>query len=125
MFFMSHNIGRWIDAMYRLEDATGYAVPQHIQEAMQTNVRAYCDNSDDLFLRPLDRFPYEEGDLMCFHSLREQLGALHALAKFKNDDWARDRALRMIAALDRLLLPEDQWRPQVSVWDPTRTRRYQ
>ncbi|MCH2115949.1 MAG: glycoside hydrolase family 127 protein [Pirellulales bacterium] len=124
-FFMSHNIGRWIDAMYRLEDATGYAVPQHIQEAMQTNVRAYCDNSDDLFLRPLERFPHEEGDLMCFHSLREQLGALHALAKFKNDDWARDQALRMIAALDRLLLPEDQWRPQVAVWDPTRTRRYQ
>ena len=124
-FFMSHNIGRWIDAMYRLEDATGIAAPQPIQEAMLRNVRAYCDNSDDLFLRPLDRFPYEEGDLMCFHSLREQLGALHALAKFKNDDWARERALRMIVALDRLLLPEGQWQARSTVWDIPQIKRYQ
>jgi 5-formyltetrahydrofolate cyclo-ligase len=125
MFFMSHNIGRWIDAMYRLEKATGFAAAKNIQDAMLRNVKSFCDNPDDLFLRPLDKFPHDKGDLFCFHSLREQLGALHALAKYKNSDWARERAHRMIAALDRLLLPEEEWRARSTVWDIARTKRYQ
>lgn len=124
MFFMAHNLGRWIDAMYRLEAATGVAAPAKIQEAMLRNVKSYCDNSDDLFLRPLDAFPYDKGDLFCFHSLREQLAALHGLAKYKDSQWARERARRMIVALDRLLLPEAEWRPRGTVWDIARAKRY-
>jgi len=124
LFFPAHNIGRWLDAMYRLENATGYTAPAEIQTAMLRNVEKFCDNSDDLFLRPLDTMPFERGDLFCFHSLREQLAALHALAKYKDNRWALERALRMVQALDGLLLPEEEWRPRGTVWDIARTKRY-
>ena len=124
-FFAAHNIGRWLDAMYRLEAATDFSAPAKMQNAMLENVRRYCDNSDGLFLRPLDRYPFDKGDLFCFHSLREQLAGLHALAKYKNNSWARERAHRMIVALDGLLLPEAEWRARSTVWDIEKLQRYQ
>ena len=89
MFFMSHNIGRCIDAMERLQEATGFAASVEIHDAMLRNVQNFCDNSDDLFLRPLDGLPHDKGDLFCFHSLREQLAALHALAKYRDSESTR------------------------------------
>jgi hypothetical protein len=125
VFFAAHNIGRWLDAMYRLEAATGFTAPEKIQAAMLRNVQAYCNNPDNLFLRPLDRYPFEKGDLFCFHSLREHLAALHALAKYKGSGWARERASQMIIAFDQLLLPEQEWRVQGTVWDIPKLKRYQ
>lgn len=123
-FFMTHNIGRWVDAMYRLEAATSFAAPEKIQEAMFCHIKAFCDNPDDLFLRPLDKLPYGEGDLFCFHSLREHLAAFCMLGKVKKNQWALDSAHRMLVKLESLLLPRDKWVAEQRVWDIEKTKRY-
>ena len=49
-----HNIGRWWDAILRLEEATGFSIPTHIEKAMLENIRQAFDNRDNLCFPPLN-----------------------------------------------------------------------
>ena len=123
-FFPEHNIGRWWDAMLRLEDATGFVIPAHIEGAMLENLYHFFDNPDHLCLLPLD-LPHKNGGLFCFHSLREAMSALDVLVRFRNSRWAAEQGHRMLKTLKSLLLPESQWRSGGTVWDVAKTKRYQ
>ena len=48
----AHNIGRWWDAMLRLEEAIGFEIPKAIEAAMLKNVRRFFDNPDHICLNP-------------------------------------------------------------------------
>lgn len=123
-FHPDHNMGRWWDAMLRLEDATGFVIPAHIEGAMLENQYRFHDNPDNLCLLPLD-LPHTNGALFCFHSFREQLSALDVLVRYRNNRWAVEAGHKMLQTLKSILLPEDQWRPRGTVWDVTKTQRYQ
>jgi hypothetical protein len=98
--YFSHNLGRWWDAMLRLESVTGYRIPPDIEAAMLSNLKRYFDNPDNLCLQPnLYANKKPEMDL---HSFREGLLALNALVRYRNDTWAREKGHAMCLSLQRL-----------------------
>ena len=40
----AHNVGRWWDAMLRLEHATGFSIPGHMEAASLRNLHWLTDN---------------------------------------------------------------------------------
>ena len=101
----SHNIPRWIDAMLRLEAATGYAIPAETEAVMIENLRLMFDNPDHLCLYPMDEpaLPAEAADtLLEYHSMREGLLALTAMIVHRQSEWATDKAVKMIDTIDRI-----------------------
>jgi len=110
----NHNIGRWWDAMLRLEDATGFRIPPDIDSVMMENVQAFFDNPDHLLLFPLDDDRYDKDIsrwLFDMHSAREALLTLDALVRFRNSDWAREKARGMVKMLHAIS------RPGIEPWD--------
>lgn len=98
--YFSHNLGRWWDAMLRLESTTGYRIPANIEAAMLVNLKQYFDNSDNLCLEPkMDPIKKVWMDL---HSFREGMLALNALVRYRNDTWAREKGHAMCLSLLRL-----------------------
>ena len=108
-FWASHNVGRWWDAMLRLEHATGYAIPPEAEAAMLRHIRQCLDNplsvcgfiqsSEDVAdsLKPDGWFDE--------HSQRETLLALACLVRFRGNRWAAEAGAKMVRALDRYLPP--------------------
>jgi hypothetical protein len=103
----AHNIGRWWDAILRLEDATGFIVPAQLEGAMLQNLRRFFDNPDQLLLAPVDL----EGVDPQFelHSLRESLLALNALVRYRNCRWAAQQGHRMLESVERILNADCTW----------------
>jgi hypothetical protein len=106
----SHNIGRWIDALLRLENATGFPIPHKFEAAMVENLKLFFDNPDNLLLPPakyamLSTPPNQ----LEIHSSREALLALTALVRFRNDRWAAGQAHRMMETLWRVSRDNGDW----------------
>jgi hypothetical protein len=51
---VAHDTGRWWDAMLRLEDATGFEIPEHLEEAMLHNLETLTRNPDGLLINNPD-----------------------------------------------------------------------
>ena len=107
---MSHNIGRWWDAILRVEEAIGFKIPGHIEAAMLENTRQFFDNPDHLCLFPIDGpwHPNTARFFLEFHSMREWLLALNALVRYRDSDWARDKGHRMLETIYRISKTDDE-----------------
>ncbi len=102
-----HNIGRWWDAVLRLEDATGFVVPPRLESGMLANTYRFFDNPDQVCFGPLQP---ELGDpIFELHSLREGLLALNALARYRGNRWAVEQGHRMLESIDRLSDDDGNW----------------
>jgi hypothetical protein len=115
----AHNIGRWWDAMLRLEDAIGFEIPKAIETAMRKNVRGFFDNPDHICLDPR-RGPSNEWSPWDLHSLREGLLALNALARWRKDDWAAAMGRQMIDSIHGKLRDDGTW--DIEKFDACRNR---
>jgi len=104
-----HNIGRWWDAMLRLEQATGFAIPPRIEAAMLENVMSFFDNPDNLCFAPLDSNIENVEPLFELHSLREGLLSLHALAKYRQNKWAVEKGHKMIETVLCIANEDGSW----------------
>ena len=104
---ITHDLGRWWDAMLRLEDATGFAIPGHLEGANLANLHWLTDNPDGLLWVPpgLDWHPVK----FEFHSLREGILTFAALAKFRNSAWARKAGRRYLESINNGLRPDFSW----------------
>jgi hypothetical protein len=106
----AHNIGRWLDAMLRLEDAIGFEIPKVIEAAMVQNTQRFFDNTDHICLVPLQSGQsYGDGPQWDLHSLREGLLALNALARWRKNDWAAAMGRQMIQSIDAKLRDDGSW----------------
>jgi len=117
----AHNIARWWDAMLRLEEATGFIIPADIEAAMLENIHAFYDNPDHLLLYPWDdeRYPRVFARFLIeYHSMREGLLALAALARIRNSRWAADKGHKMLQTL-RSIASE-----RIGTWDVSGLARY-
>jgi len=105
-----HNLGRWWDAMMRLQEAIGYPIPAEAEAAMQQNVFRFFNNPDHLCLAPFDM----EGVNPQFdlHSLREGLLALNALVQYRQNKQAAQQGHAMIESLLRLPGEDGSWKLQ-------------
>ena len=104
---ITHDLARWWDAMLRLEEAIGFVIPVHLEEAGRRNLRWLTDNPDGLLWVPpgLDwhQMKFE------FHSFREGILTFAALAHFRDSAWARDAGHRYLESIDRALQPDGSW----------------
>ncbi|MAE64005.1 MAG: hypothetical protein CMJ18_06995 [Phycisphaeraceae bacterium] len=108
MKYASHNVGRWWDAMLRLEAATGFVIPAEIEAAMLRNLAACFDNPLAVcgFLAPLGDEPagWIDG-----HTQRESLLALAGLGRRRGSRWAAEQGARTIRALDGFIRDDGAW----------------
>ena len=104
MYWPEHNIGRWWDALLRLEALTGFAIPEDMEAAMLRHVASCLDN-------PLSVCASLDTSASCFddHSQREILLALAALVRWRKNDWAAQAGHRMVLALDRFIQDDGAW----------------
>jgi hypothetical protein len=96
---VAHDVGRWWDAVLRLEAATGFAIPPEAETAMFANLQRLTDNPDALLVndaaygsRVINR-----------HNLRETIIAYAARVRWRNCAWAREAGHRFLTTLDRCL----------------------
>ncbi len=64
-----HNVGRWWDAMLRLEAATGFRIPPDREAAMLGNLHSFFDNPDQSSSHDPSRRPPEPGFRIESHPL--------------------------------------------------------
>lgn len=103
LWWPAHNLGRWLDAMLRLESATGFKIPSKLESACIRNLRRFFDNPDHICINP------DPNDYFELHSLREGMLALHALVRYRNDHWAREKAKKMMEILNRAWKDNGTW----------------
>ncbi|MFN8448805.1 MAG: hypothetical protein U0521_09490 [Anaerolineae bacterium] len=109
----AHNIGRWLDAMLRLEAAIGFQIPPEIDAAMQENARRFFENPDHISLNPI--FTVSPPDAVNkdpqwdLHSLREGMLALNALVRWRGSEWAAQMGRKMVQSLDAKLRDDGTW----------------
>ena len=108
MDYPAHNIGRWWDAMLRLQAATGFELAAKIEKAMLRNLERCLDNPLEVagLLMPLEHRPPGWVDE---HSQREILLALTALVRWRGNEWAQAAGNRMIRALDCYIQEDGNW----------------
>jgi hypothetical protein len=104
----SHNIGRWWDAMLRLEAATGFEIPAQSEAAMLANIKRCLDNplQINVLLRPQGEMPAGWIDK---HSQREIMLALACLVRYRRCEWAAIAGEQMVLALDRFIQANGRW----------------
>ena len=100
-----HNVGRWWDALLRLEAATGFAIPGHLEEAMLRNLGKCLDNPFGVS----GRIHGENAGSLFYHSQREVLLALACLVRYRDSRWAADQGARMVRALDGYIQADGTW----------------
>lgn len=101
----NHNIGRWLDAMLRLEDAIGFKIPAEQEKSMVENLRKFCENPDNLPFGPRDNWLGIQPD--CYvHSFREYILAVNALVRYRNSKWAAELGHKMLESIERATNPD-------------------
>ena len=103
----AHNIGRWWDAMLRLDDAVGFPIPPEVEAAMMRNLRRYCDNPWGILLDVTDDPDDAAG--WYIHSFRETMLALYCLVRFRDDPWAAEAGRRAVRAMGRASGDLSRW----------------
>lgn len=103
---VAHDVGRWWDAMLRLETATGFAIPAQIEEAMLRNLQRLMGNPDGLLVNDPEIEWMKDKAIINPHNLREGMLAVAALARYRRSDWARQAGHRLLQTIDRCLQPD-------------------
>ena len=104
---ITHDLARLWDALLRLEDATGFVIPGHLEGAMLRNLHWLCDNPDGLLFVPpgLDWIePKFE-----LHTVREGVLTFNALVQYRNSRWAREAGHRYVETLHRCVRADGRW----------------
>lgn len=89
-----HDMGRWWDAMLRLEAATGFVLPADIEGASLKTLYRFFDNPLHVL-----RHPDQPNQGLDHHSFRENLLALNALVRFRKSTWALQKGQAMVDAI--------------------------
>lgn len=103
----AHNIGRWWDAMIRIERIIGFPIPEDREAAMLANLQQFFDNPDHLCFEP--ELPGRPERSVELHSLREGLLGLVALIDGRNCSWAVEKGRRMIATIEAIARDDGTW----------------
>jgi len=104
---ITHDLGRLWDALLRLEDATGFVIPGHLEGAMLRNLHWLTDNPDGLLFVPVG-LAWQDARFE-LHSLREGILTFSALVKYRNNRWAREAGHRYLETIRRCLKPDGTW----------------
>jgi len=104
----NHNIGRWLDALLRLENTTGWKIPPERLTIMEDNLKKFCENPDSLAFGPRDGWLGIQPDFY-LHSLREYILAVNSLVRYRKSAWAEELGHRMLETIQRASKPDGTW----------------
>ncbi len=107
-WLVSHDVGRWWDAVLRLEDETGFEIPGDLEQAMLANFDRCTSNPDGLLLIPAGGIAGIR-PIFELHSLREGFLAAAALVRHRGSDWAAERGHVMAETVQRALRRDSVW----------------
>ncbi len=97
---VSHDVGRWWDAMLRLEAATGFVIPNEVENVMMKNLQKLLNNKHCLLLNSPEIEWMKDSVWLNVINLREGMLALNALVRYRDSEWARDAGHRMLEAIN-------------------------
>jgi hypothetical protein len=100
---IAHDLGRWWDAVLRLEEATGFVIPAELEAASLRNLHALTGNPDRLLMVWSEALWLTERGTLNPHNFRETLLAFGGLARRRKSAWAADSAMRLVRSMDRAL----------------------
>ena len=100
---VAHDLGRWWDAVLRLEDTIGFVIPDELEAASLRNLQRLTDNPDRLLMNRTDVPWMKEKAKINPHNFRETLLAFGGLVRQRQSLWARDAALHLVRTMDRIL----------------------
>ena len=69
----AHDLGRWWDAVLRLEETVGFVIPAHLEAASLRNLERLTDNPDRLLMNRMDVPWLQEKAKINPHNFRETL----------------------------------------------------
>ena len=98
-----HNIGRWMDAMYRWQALTGNEIDPFLKNVMLNNTKWFFSNEDSVCFQPVVE---GIGKFFDLHSLREGMAALNAIIEYETGEWqawAIETAHKMVQTVDEKL----------------------
>ena len=102
---VAHDVGRWWDAMLRLEEATGFVIPADLEGAMLRNLQTLTDNPDGLLMNSPDVPWLADNAYINPHNFREGLLAFGTLVRRRDSRWARHAGLKLLGTLQKCLTP--------------------
>jgi len=76
---VAHDLGRWWDAVLRLEETIGFVIPAELESASLRNLQRLTNNPDCLLMV----------DKINPHNYRETMLAYGGLARRRNSAWAK------------------------------------
>ncbi len=98
---VAHDLGRWWDAMLRLEETIGFVIPPELEAASLRNLQRLTDNPDCLLMNRSD-VPWLQAKINP-HNFRETLIAFGGLVRRRRNAWAREAGLQLVRTMDRCL----------------------
>ena len=101
-----HNVGRWWNALLRLEQSCAFEIPAEIEDAMLANSWRLGDNASGIFLEDIDP---AEPDTWYIHSYRETMLSFGLLARHRQSDRAREHGLRAVEGMSRASRDPTAW----------------
>ena len=105
---VSHDTGRWWDALLRLEAATGFKISSAAEAGMLEVFRVLTDNPGGLLAND-ERFAELKGTAQANpHNFRESTLAYSALVRYRNHEWSRRQGKRLVETTAALLEPDGQ-----------------
>ncbi|MDE3257249.1 MAG: hypothetical protein OYM47_05390 [Gemmatimonadota bacterium] len=102
-----HNVGRWWNAMLRLERAAGFEIPVEIEAAMLENSRRLSDNASGIFLEDVD--PCDPATWY-IHSYRETMLSFGLLVECRGSNRAAAWGRRAIEGMSRASRDLMEWK---------------
>ena len=92
----AHDLGRWWDAILRLEEAIGFVIPAELEAASLRNLEQLTGNPDRLLM----------STKINPHNFRESLLAFGGLVHRRQSAWAREAGMQLVRSMDRCLRPD-------------------
>jgi hypothetical protein len=103
---IAHDMGRWWDAILRVEESVGFVIPAELEAASLRNLQSLTDNPDRLLHnRPEVAYMAPKAKLNT-HNFRETLLAMGGLVRCRNNAWAAESALHLVDVIDRVVLAD-------------------
>lgn len=100
---VAHDLGRWWDAVLRLEETIGFVIPAELEAASLRNLQRLTDNPDRLLMNRSDVPWLREKAKINPHNFRESLLAFGGLARCRHSVWAREAGLQLVRTMYRCL----------------------
>ncbi|MCE9590824.1 MAG: hypothetical protein K8S99_09905 [Planctomycetes bacterium] len=99
----AHDLGRWWDAVLRLEEAIGFSVPAELERASMANLQLLTDNPDRLLMNNAAAPWLADRVMLNPHNFRETLLTYAGLVRRRRSGWAAEAGGQLVRSMERCI----------------------